>query len=110
MTARFVMHVSGVNERYDTRLDLYKTVQEINITRFFNGGRPKWLLQFSVYQRGYYFITSSFQDAESELLCSPNWCEHCEEQRGGQGRPGQLSSYDTNTLDLAKTAGSIRTQ
>ena len=23
------------------------------ISRFFNGGRPKWFLQFSVYQRGY---------------------------------------------------------
>ena len=26
---------------------------------FFNGGRPKWILQLSVYQRGYLFITSS---------------------------------------------------
>ena len=24
-----------------------------NITGVFNGGRPKWLLQFSVYQRRY---------------------------------------------------------
>ena len=53
---------------------------------------------------------AQFQDAESELLCSPNWCEHCEEQGGSQDRPGQLSPYATNTLDLAKTVGSIRTQ
>ena len=42
-----------------------------NITRFFIGGRPKWILQFSVYQRGYYFISSSrciFQEAKSDYL------------------------------------------
>ena len=30
-----------------------------NVTRFFNGGRPKWLLKFSVHQRRYKFIASS---------------------------------------------------
>ena len=42
-----------------------------NITRFFNGGRPKWLFQFSVYQRGYSSLpvpNVKFKEAKSDYL------------------------------------------
>ena len=36
-----------------TRQGTRRLYWKYNITRFFNGGRPKWLVQFSVYQRRY---------------------------------------------------------
>ena len=45
------MHMSGVNKTYETRLDHKKTVLEISYHRVFNGGKPKFVLQSSVYQR-----------------------------------------------------------
>ena len=49
MTARVFMHISGVNKTYETR---FVPLEDSNIILFY-GGMPKWILQFSVYQRGY---------------------------------------------------------
>ena len=38
------------------------------------------------------------------VLCSSNWCEHCEEQEGSQDRPGQLYLYATNILRLSQVS------
>ena len=47
------MHMSGVNKQ-NVR-DKVRPLEDSagNIISVFNGRRPKWILQFSVYQRGY---------------------------------------------------------
>ena len=53
ITARVFMHMSGVTKRTRQGWTSRRQCWKYNITGVFNGGRPKWLLQFSVYQRRY---------------------------------------------------------
>ena len=63
------MHTSGVNKRYKVG-PLKDSAGNIIAQCFFNF-RPKWLLQFSVYQGGYYLLpvpNVKFQEAKSDCL------------------------------------------